>query len=128
MARNKSKGTLLRVFSGREARLNRVIFLILCTKQLLTSYEMYLEIRKVKGFRHIKRQNVDRRIKALHEQYWLKIDRVKPAKAHFLSPVYKLTIRAIAAMELNKKNLNEFLQTAPDEQLQKLSEVLSAYP
>ena len=40
---------------GREAKLNRVIFLILDSKNLLTSYEMHLEIRRIKGFRHVKR-------------------------------------------------------------------------
>jgi hypothetical protein len=85
MARKKTIGTKLQVFSGKEAWLNRVIFLILYPDKLLTSYEMYKEIRKIKGFRHIKRQNVDRGMKALHKQHLLKISGTKPARAHFSS-------------------------------------------
>ena len=36
MARKKRKGTELKVFSGREARLNRVIFMVLDSKKLLS--------------------------------------------------------------------------------------------
>ena len=71
MARKKGKGTELKVFSGREAKLNRIIFLILDSKKPLTSYDMFLEIRRIKGFRYVKRQSVDRRMKALLEQHWL---------------------------------------------------------
>jgi hypothetical protein len=128
MARKKAKGTKLRVFSGREAILNRVIFMILFTKKLLPSYGMYLEIRGIKGFRHIKRQNVDRRMKALYQQHWLEINGVRPAKAHFLSPLYQLSTRAVAALELSKRDLNDFLQTAPEDKLQKLIDALSTCP
>jgi hypothetical protein len=43
----KLKDARLSVFKGREARLNRVIFTILGAKKLLTSYDMYLEIRRI---------------------------------------------------------------------------------
>ncbi len=86
------KGAELEVFSGRQAKLNRVIFMILDSKNLLTSYDMYLEIRRIKSFRHVKRQSVDRRMKALCEQGWTVKYGVRPAKAHFLSPLYALSI------------------------------------
>jgi len=84
VTRKRCKGTELKVFSGREAKLNRVIFMILDSKNLLASYSMYLEIRRIKGFRHVKRQSVDRRMKALCEQGWVMKRGVRPAKAHFL--------------------------------------------
>lgn len=88
---------------------------------------MYKEIRQIKGFRHVKRQNIDRRIKILHQQHWLTINGTKPAKAHFLQPLYQLSVRAEAALELNKKDLNNLLQTASEEQLRKLIEALKMY-
>ena len=66
--------------------------MILDSKNLLTSYDMYLEIRRIKSFRHVKRQSVDRRMKALCEQGWTVKYGVRPAKAHFLSPLYALSI------------------------------------
>jgi hypothetical protein len=128
LTRKKGKGTRLKVFSGREATLNYVIFLILYSKKLLTSYEMYSEIRSIKGCRHIKRQNVDRRLKALRQQHWLEINGKKPARAHFLQPLYQLSVRAQAALEISKKDLNDLLQTAPEDQLRKLIDALSICP
>jgi hypothetical protein len=113
------------VFSGRQAKLNFIIFLILSSNKLLTSYDVYLKIRGIKGYRHTKRQCVDRRVKALCQQGWLKKEGIKPAKAHFLSPLYKLSFRAQAALVLSKKDLNCFLLTAPETNLQMLIEALS---
>ena len=118
MGRKKNNNTELKVFSGREARLNRMIFTILDSKKLLTSYDMYLEIKRIKGFSHVKRQCVDRRMKALCEQGWIIKNGVKPAKAHFLSPLYALSIRAQAALALNKADLNVFIQVAPKIELE----------
>ncbi len=124
MTRKRAKGTELAVFSGRQARLNLIIFLILSLNKLLTSYDIYLKIRAIKGYRHIKRQSVDRRVKALCQQGWLKKEGIRPAKAHFLSPLYKLSIRAQAALVLSKKDLNGFLQIAPESNLQMLIDAL----
>ena len=54
MMRKLGKGTELKVFSGREAKLNCIIFMILDSKNLLRSYDMYLEIRRIKGYRMLK--------------------------------------------------------------------------
>ena len=127
MTRTRGKCTELDVFSGREAKLNRVIFMILDSKNLLTSYDMYLEIRRIKGFRHVKRQSVDRRMKALCEKGWIIKYGVRPAKAHFLSPLYALSIRAQAALSLNKTDLNAFIQVAPEIELEMIVDMLSVY-
>jgi hypothetical protein len=124
VTRKRAKGTELAVFSGRQAKLNLIIFLVLSSNKFLTSYDIYLKIRAIKGYRHTKRQSVDRRVKALCQQGWLKREGIRPAKAHFLSPLYKLTIRAQAALTLSKKDLNDFLQTAPENNLQILVEAL----
>ncbi len=88
---------------------------------------MYLKIRHIKGFRHVKRQSVDRRMKALCEQGWIIKYGVRPAKAHFLSPLYTLSIKAEAALTLSKTNLNEFIQVAKETDLEIMVDVLSIY-
>ncbi len=125
MVRKKGKGTELKVFSGREARLNRIIFLVLDHKKPLTSYDLYLEIRRVKSFRHLRWQSVDRRVKVLFEQGWIVKRGVRPAKAHFLSPLYALSIRAQAAIAINKTDLNVFIQIAPESKLEIIIDVFS---
>jgi len=107
--RKKGKGTELKVFSGREARLNRSIFLVLDLKNPLTSYDVHLEIRQVKGFRHLRWQSVNRLVKALFEQGWIVKRGVRPAKAHFRSSLYTLSIRTHAALAINKTDLNVFI-------------------
>jgi hypothetical protein len=118
------------VFSGREAALNFVIFLVLYPEgKLLASYDIFREIRVVKGFRHKGRQNIDRRLKALFKQRWLEVGGTRPIRAHFsVTPLYKLSVRGRAALELSKKDLNVFLQIAPEDQLQKLIDALKMYP
>jgi hypothetical protein len=127
VARKRAKGTELAVFSRREAKLNRVIFIVLNSKKQLTSYDTYLEIRRIKGFRHVKWQSVDRRLKALFEQHWIIQDGVKPAKAHFLSPLYTLSIRAQVALALNRVDLNVFIQIAQKNDLQIIVDILTVY-
>ena len=127
MVRKRGKGTELKVFSGREAKLNCVIFMVLSSKNPLTSYDMYLEIRRIKGFRHVKRQSVDRRMKALCEQGWIVKYGIRPAKAHFLSPLYALSIRAQVALAINKTDLNVFIQVAKETELETIVNVLSVY-
>jgi hypothetical protein len=121
----EGQGYRTQVFSGREARLNHVIFLILDSKKPLTNYDMFLEIRRIKGFRHVKRQSVDRRMKALCEQGWIVKYGVRPAKAHFLPRSMHLSIRAQAALTLNKTDMNVFIQVAPEIELEIILEVFS---
>ena len=128
LVQNKHKSTWLKVFSGKEERLNRVIFLVLFPNNLLTRYDMYREIRYIKGFRHIKKQNVCRRVNALHQQRWLETNGLKVARTHELSPLYQLGVRALAAIELDKRNLNDLLQNASEDQLQKVIDALKICP
>jgi len=124
VAKSTSGGIKLEVFSGKQAKLNRIIFLVLLCKGVLTSYETYKEIRSIKGCRHVNRQNVDRRMKALYEQGWLEVTGTKLAKAHFQQPLYKLGDSAEAALELSKKDFNISLKTSSNDELRKLIEAL----
>ncbi len=71
MARPKKNDGKLSVFKGREAKLNRVIFHALATKEPQTIYDIHKQIRTLKGLRHTKYTNVSRRVRALEEAYYL---------------------------------------------------------
>ena len=66
-------------------------------------------------------------MKALHEQGWIIKYGIRPAKAHFLSPIYALSIRAQTALSLNKTDLNSFIQVAQEIELEIIVDVLSVY-
>jgi len=85
---------------------------------------LYSKIRCIKGYRHVKWPSIDRRVKTLCQQGWLEKNGIRLAKAHFPSPLYKLSIRAQAAIVLHEKDLNNFLQTAPQANLQTLIDSL----
>jgi len=127
MARNKSKGTRLKVFSGREARLNRVIFMVLDAKKLVTSYDMFLETRRIKGFRHTKYSSVDRRMKALQQQHWITRKGTRRTQPGSDSPLYELSSQGQTAIEIDKVNMNDFLKNAKEDLLLELRTVLSSF-
>ena len=66
MAGNKCKGTPLKVFSGKEGKLNRII-LLLVLQRVLTKHDVFLEVRRIKGCRHKTSGTVGRRMNALCE-------------------------------------------------------------
>jgi hypothetical protein len=68
LARKKCKGAKLEVFSNKAATLNRLIFELLRAKKELATYDAYLEVRRIKGFKHTKLQTVDARMKKLLQQ------------------------------------------------------------
>ena len=127
MAKTGGKGTKLKVFSGREARLNLLIFLILAPEgKLLASYDIYREVHATRGFRRRGKQNVDRRVKALFLQGWLEAEGTRETQPHFLSALYKLSEKARAALEL-RRDLNLFLETAPKDQLRNVTDAFKMY-
>jgi predicted transcriptional regulator len=125
--RSKRNCGRISVFKGREAKLNRVIFRILDAKELLTSYDMYLEIRRIKGFRHTKYPSIDRRMKALRQQHWIAQKGTRRTKAGSNSPLYELTVRAQAALKLDDINMNDLVRTAQEKLLLELITMLSSF-
>jgi DNA-binding PadR family transcriptional regulator len=98
-----SKGTKLKVFSGKEARLNLVILSILRSKKLLTKYDVFLQIRRIKGFKHEDSKTVYRRIDALEQEKWIAKNGTRPAKVQGESTLYEITLRGKAAVILDEK-------------------------
>lgn len=123
MAQNRGKGTPLKVFSGKEETLNRLILLILFSGQLFTKYDLFLKIKSSKGFRHRDSKTVYRRIYALETDGWICQKGTRPAKVQGDSVLYELTMKGKAALKLDKKSMEEFLKTATDEQLSKFIEL-----
>jgi predicted transcriptional regulator len=123
----KPKNTRLSVFKGREARLNRVIFRILASRKLLTSYDMYLEIRRIKGFRHTKYPSVDRRMKALRHEHWTEEKGTRKTKPGFDSPLYQLSVRGQTALKLTEVDVNDLVRTAEEKLLLELMALLSSF-
>ena len=117
MARKKCKGTPLKVFSGKEARLNRVILLILQSKKPLAKYDVFLEIRKIKGFKHEDSKTIYRRMDALNKECWIRQKGTRSAKVQGESILYGVTLKGKAALKLDEKSMEEFLSTAAEEQL-----------
>jgi DNA-binding PadR family transcriptional regulator len=124
LARQKSKGTKLKVFSGKEASLNRVILLILQSKKSLAKYDVYLEIRKIKGFKHEDSKTVYRRIDVLNKEGWIAQEGTRPAKVKGELVLYELALKGKAAIKLDYKNIEEFLKTATNDQLKKFIDLL----
>ena len=125
MAWNRCKGTRLKVFSGKEASLNRVILLILHRKKLLAKYDVFLEIRNIKGFKHEDSKTIYRRMDALNKEGWIAQKGTRPAKVQGESILYEVTMKGKAALKLDQKSIEDFFQTATDEKLLKFIEAFS---
>jgi DNA-binding PadR family transcriptional regulator len=120
MTGKKGKGTKLKAFSGKEARLNRVILKVLKKTSPLIAYDVTLQLRLIKGFRHIDGKSVYRRMETLEKQGWIGQTGTRQSQPGWESALYELTPRGKAALILDETNIDDFLQTATKEQLLKL--------
>ena len=82
---------------------------------------MFLEIKSMKGFRHIDSKTVNRRIDALEQEGWIAQKGTRPAKVQGESILYELALKGKAALRLDEKSIEEFLKTATSEQRVNLS-------
>jgi predicted transcriptional regulator len=127
LAGKYSLSTKLEVFSNKAASLNRLIFELLYPKKELAIYETYLEIRRIKGLRHTKYQTVHRRMKNLERQRWIVKKGSKKTQPGTNAPLYQLSKRAVAALELDKVNMNKFLMDANDELVEEITRILAYF-
>ena len=114
------------MFRGKAGPLNRLVFEILISKTL-ASYDIYLEVRRVKGFKHRKYQAIDRRLKILYEQGWLILDGAKKTKPGTEAPLYSLSSKGPAALEMDKVSREWFLSDASDELQKRMTELLATF-
>ena len=110
MARRKRTTGRLSVFKGREAKLNRAIFHILALKDPLTIYDIHKAVRTQRKLRHTRYANVNKRVRALEKQGYIKRIAVKRTKAGFKASIYRLTTKAYLALLLNSVNLEDLLK------------------
>ena len=98
----RRKGTELSVFKGREAKLNRAIFQILASRGPMTIYEVSKEVGILRGLKHTKYTNVNRRMRTLEQANFLKKAGTRKTRAGFESSLYELTVRGLARMPVPK--------------------------
>jgi hypothetical protein len=125
LAPKKCKGTPLKVFSGKEATLNRIILLILrSSKQPLTRYDVYLRVHGMKGSRHKDSKTVYRRMDALFSEKWINAIGTRQAKVRGESILYALAQKGETALRLDQRKIEDFLETANKDQLIRLIDLL----
>jgi DNA-binding PadR family transcriptional regulator len=125
LARKKCISTRLQVFSGKEAKLNRVILKILEWKSPLIAYDVWRQLKAIKGFRGIDSKTVYRRVKALELEGWIVKKGTRPGKVQGEAVLYELTLKGKAALRLDEKGNEEFLKTATNQQLLKFIDLFS---
>ncbi len=79
----------------------------------------------MKGSRHLNSKTIYRRMNALICDGWISPKGIRPAKVQGESMLYDLTLKGKAALELDEKSVEDFLQTATDEHLLKFIEAFS---
>lgn len=107
----------LSLFKGREAKLNRIIFLVLFKDSPLVVYDITKTIRKTRGFRSVRYTNINRRVRLLANQGYLEVVGSRETQSGIPGILYQPTNRAKTAFFLNAVNADEFIQDASDEAL-----------
>jgi len=126
LEKGEGKGTPLKLFSGKEEPLNRLILQILrSSKHPLTKYETSLEVRRVIDFTHTDKNTVYRRMDALHGQDLISVVGKKRTKPGWPSELYIINQRGIAALKLDKKNIEKWLLSASYDELGKFNDAYS---
>jgi len=90
---------------------------ILERKSPLIKYDVWRQLKAIKGFKRINSKTAYRRMEALEQQGWIDEKGTRVGKRGGDKILYELTLRGKAALRLDEKNIEEFLQTATDEQL-----------
>ncbi len=119
MARKKNHNANIDLFCGREATLNIMILKVFEKKSPLIGYDVWRQLRAIKGFRHTDSKTAYRRIEALHEQGWIVKNGTRVGKRGGEKILFELTLKGKAAIRLYETSMDEFIKTATDRQLLK---------
>ncbi|MEM2081498.1 MAG: hypothetical protein QW744_04415 [Candidatus Bathyarchaeia archaeon] len=112
MTRKKSKGTRLKVFSGREARLNRAIFEILAKESPQPLKQLYKKVSKQKGLEETYYASLIKRLHCLKEVGYI----AETKQKHPSPTIYELRTKAYLAMFLEENSMEDILEQATDTQ------------
>jgi DNA-binding PadR family transcriptional regulator len=118
MAGKKRRGSPLKVFSGKQANLNRIVTLVCrSSKTPLTKYDIYKQIHNIKGYKHYDSRTIYRRINALIDEGLIEKVGYRPGQVEGESVLYELTRLGKASLRGDEKSMEVFLQTATEEEL-----------
>jgi len=116
-SRKKSKYAELRVFKGRETKLNHAILITITKNSPQTIYDIAKTVRKQKGLTNTKYTNVNRRVKALEKQGFLEKAGYRHAIQGIQVTLFQPTTRAYVALFLNQLDLDIFVKEADESTL-----------
>jgi hypothetical protein len=116
VAWKESKGTKLKVFSGKQAKLNRII-LPLLEKNALAKEDVFHALRKTKGFRGVTSKTVCRRMDELNKEGYIAPSGKRPGAVQGECILFKTTQKGLCALRLDRKSGDEFLNTATEGEL-----------
>ncbi len=122
MAGEKRKGTPLKIFSGKQAKLNRVILPLLEMKALAKE-DVFHILRKTKGYRHTTSKTVCRRMDALNEGSYIAPNGTRPGAVKGDCVLYQITEKGKSALKLDRKSGDKFLNTATSEELANFNKI-----
>ncbi len=122
MAGKKCTGTPLKVFSGKEAKLNRII-LPLVEKKALAKEDVFHILRITKGFRHKTSKIVCRRMDALNKDGFIGPKGTRPGAVKGDCVLYQITPKGQAALKMDRKSGDRFLATATDEEINTFNKI-----
>ena len=123
MARKKCEETPLKVFSGKQAKLNRVILQIFDRTGPLISYDVWRFVVMIKDFGQTERKTVYYRVNALSQEGYIIQKGTRPTQPGWPSELFELTRKGKAALKAGKKSMDQFLETATEEELQKFLDI-----
>ena len=112
--RRRGRSLRLSAFKRKGAKLNWAIFEALAKNQSLTAYEIYKHVRKRAVHRRKLYSVINRRVRSLAENGYLRRAGQKRIKAGFEAPVYSLTPKAYLAILLSQLDLEKVLEKIDD--------------
>jgi hypothetical protein len=115
MARRKAKGTKLKVFSGREDKVNRAIFQILSSNEVLIKYDVHKRVTSQRGFKRTRYGSIKKRIRILEETGYLKRVGMRKTQPGSEGILYEITFKAYAAMKLDTTKFEDFFDQMDEE-------------
>lgn len=123
MAESTSGGIKLKVFSGKQAKLNRVVLQIFDRKSPLIAYDVWRFVVMIKDFGQTERKTVYDRVDALALEGYIIQRGTRPTQPGWPSELFELTRKGKAALKADKKSMDQFLATANEEELQKFLDI-----
>jgi hypothetical protein len=123
LTRKKCRGNPLKVFSGREADLNRLVLQIFEQRELLISYDVWRFVVQTKDFGGTERNSVNERVEALAQGGYVIQRGTRPTRAGRVSDLFELTEKGRAVLKADKKSLDEFFATGSEEAFRKFNEI-----